>query len=94
MKLVIPKYHEMETKLIASRGTDKILIENIKKEVIAHKDLLDKLTTRFMDEYGHKLEQETKKNYPYLRFFRSKTAQYAEATRMLRLVNFYESKNV
>ncbi len=89
MQLVAPKFHEMEVKIVASRGADKGLLEYAKKVTDEYCGVINQIMDRFIVEYGAKLDEEATDNERELKFLKIKSEEYENATRMLRLINFY-----
>ena len=91
MTLEPPNFRELEVKLVASKGKDRSLIDKIYNEVNEYKHKLDYITTKFIDDYGNRIETETKRNAVYHKFIKVKSEQYAEATRMIRVLDYYST---
>jgi hypothetical protein len=87
--LKVPKYREYESKIVSTKGQDKDLVKAVRQEVVNFVKDLDYIMTRFLDQFGSKLEEGVVRNDVYVRFTAAKSKQYAEATRMLRLIDYY-----
>ena len=86
-----PDFFNLESKIVDTRGKDKSLIEIARAQTLEYKDTLDRIMTRFIDDFGPKLDVEATRNEKYLKFVKIKSEQYEKATRMLRLIKFYET---
>ena len=89
MNLEKPNYKYYESKIVASKGKDKALLVEATLKVEEYKRKLDFIMTRFIEDFGPKLDLEVKRNEVYLKFTQEKSRDYAEATRMQRLIGFY-----
>lgn len=94
MNLDKPDYRFYESKIVASKGQDKAIITEASLKVQAYKRQLDFIMTRFIEDFGSKLDIESKRNSVYFKFTEAKSREYADATRMLRLINFYHGSTV
>lgn len=88
--LTPPKYQSIENKILSSNG-NQMLLSGIRVELTDYKSKLDFVTNRFLKDYGHRLDVDSKRNAIYIQFIRSKSEEYAKATRMLRLLTYYET---
>lgn len=91
MKLIPPPFKKFESQISVTRGKDKKLLLTAKLVAENYLNILDYIMTRFVEDFGDRLDTHTKRNVAYHKFQEVKSKQYAEATRFLRLVNFYET---
>jgi hypothetical protein len=92
MILETPKYRYYESKIVGSRGQDKATIVEAALKTAEYIRQLDYIMDRFIEDYGSKLDDESTRNQVYFSFTEAKSREYAEATRMNRLLAFYNGK--
>jgi rRNA processing protein Krr1/Pno1 len=85
-----PSFEKYESRIVASKGKNKTLLEAARGIAEEYKHLLDYIMTKFIEEFGHKLDVNSKKNSIYINFVRLKSNEYSEVTRFIRLIDFYE----
>lgn len=91
MTLEAPAFRNFEVEIIASKGKDRAKISSAKYLAEEYKHKLDYIMTRFVDDFGHRLDVHSKRNVIYQKFKKIKAEQYAEVTRFLRLISYYET---
>ena len=67
-----PDFFGLESKIVSTRGKDKSIIEAAKTQTLEYKNTLDRIMTRFIDEFGPKLDVEATRNEKYLKFVKIK----------------------
>jgi hypothetical protein len=89
-----PDYEYLEQRIVSTKGKDKNIIQHAKDVVMEHKHVLDYITTKFIADFGDRLDVTSNRNKVYLRFIKAKSEEYTACTRMLRLIDYYESLDV
>jgi hypothetical protein len=85
---MITDFHAKENAILsANKYPDPILIEEIKFELLEYKHQLDYNMTRFIDQYGHKLDIERADKYH--KFLKVHNEEYAKITRLDNLMKVY-----
>jgi hypothetical protein len=85
---VLPNLVQAETYIInASKGGDRSKIQAIKESLTAYKEQIDYNMTRFIDQYGSKLDVEA--NDQYHKFAKIQNEEYAKVTRLFRVMEAY-----
>lgn len=87
--LTPPNYRYIETKIIAEQGKNRGFMDSAKQEVMEYKHKLDYIMSKFIDQFGAKLDVDAKRNEIYIKFTKVKSEEYAAATRILRLIDHY-----
>jgi hypothetical protein len=85
-----PKYHTLENQILSSNGNREVLA-TVKEEILEYKSKLNFVINRFMKDYGEHLDVEAERNQAYLNFIAKKSEEYSKATRMERLIKYYET---
>lgn len=85
---MLPNLAQAETYILAaSKGGDRSKIQGIKDCLNAYKTQIDYNMTRFIEQYGSKLDKES--NDVYHKFVKIQNEEYAKVTRMFRVMEAY-----
>ncbi len=79
------RFYDLECKiLLAGKTKDINVMAQIKDELLNHKSKLDFTMTRFIEDFGNKLDIECNDNYH--KFHKVKCEEYSKITRLLRIM--------
>jgi hypothetical protein len=85
---MITNFRETELQIMrAGKAADRSQIENIKGMLFEHKRVLDYIMSRFLDQFGPRLD--VPRNDVYHQFVTSKNDEYAKITRLERVLHAY-----
>lgn len=93
MTIERPAFKQYEAEIVAAKGKDKTKLAVAKFLVEDYKEKIGYVMDRFVEDFGHHLDEEAPANTVYHRFTKVMSSNYADATRFLRLVKFYETQN-
>lgn len=83
-------YNKIERNVLASAASKKWkVIDAYRQLLFAEKSKLDFFMTRFLDDYGDRLETP---GSPFEKFFKTITEEYSQVTRLIRVIDAYDRK--
>jgi hypothetical protein len=83
-------FYQTELDILYSKNTDASFIQSIKIVLLGYKRQIDYNCSRFIDQYGQKLDVE--RNDKYHKFMKIQSEQYAKITRLEKVIHAYIKK--
>jgi len=93
MTIERPAFREFEAEIVAAKGKDKQKLAVAKFLAEDYKEKIDYVMERFVEDFGTHLDEDQPSNTIYHRFTKVMSSNYADATRFLRMINFYEGQH-
>lgn len=80
-------FYQTEIDVMYSRRGDKSFIESVIADLMSYKKQIDYNCSRFIDQYGSKLDVE--RSDKYHKFLKIQSEEYSKITRLERVINAY-----